>query len=129
MRFCMWGKLSPRYIRPFDILRRIREVAYELALPPISLTIHPGFHVSILCRYIPDVSYVLQYDSLELDDRLTFVEEPISILARDVHQLHSMSIPVVKDRAPATDVNRSSMLQSALETRVLGPKYSLPLDE
>ena len=96
MRFDRWGKLSPRYIGPFEILRRIGEVAYELALPPAFSAVHPVFHVSMLRRYIPDESHVLRYDSVELDDRLTFVEELVAILARDVRQLRSRSIPVVK---------------------------------
>ncbi|XP_057550621.1 uncharacterized protein LOC130828676 [Amaranthus tricolor] len=33
-RFRVKGKLSPKFIGPFEILRRIGEVAYELALPP-----------------------------------------------------------------------------------------------
>lgn len=39
---------------------------------------------------------MLQYDSVELDDRLTFVEEPIAIIAKNVRQLRSRSIPVIK---------------------------------
>ncbi|XP_015159809.1 uncharacterized protein, partial [Solanum tuberosum] len=92
------GKLSPRYIGPFEILRTVGEVAYELALPPVFSAIRPVFHVSMLRRYVPDESHVLQYDAVELDDRLTFVEEPVAILARDVRRLRSTAIPVVKVR-------------------------------
>ena len=59
MRFGRWGKLSPRYIGPFEILRTVGEVAYELDLPPAFSSIHPVFHVSMLRRYIPDESHVL----------------------------------------------------------------------
>lgn len=98
MRFGRRGKLSPRYIGPFEILRTVGEVAYELALPPAFSAIHPVFHVSMLRRYIPDESHVLQYDAIELDDHLTFVEEPVAILARDVRKLRSRAIPIVKVR-------------------------------
>ncbi|KAH0641849.1 hypothetical protein KY290_033468 [Solanum tuberosum] len=73
MRFGRRGKLSPRYIGTFEILRTVGEVAYELALPPAFSAIHPVFHVSMLWRYVPDESHVLQYDAVQLDDRLTFV--------------------------------------------------------
>ncbi|XP_049406178.1 uncharacterized protein LOC125869783 [Solanum stenotomum] len=96
MSFGRRGKLNTRYIEPFEILRKVGDVAYELALLLAFSAIHPIFHLSMLRWYIPDKSHVLQYDSVELDDRLTFVEEPIAILARDVCQLRSRSIPVVK---------------------------------
>ncbi|WMV19886.1 hypothetical protein MTR67_013271 [Solanum verrucosum] len=82
MRFGRRGKLSPRYTRLFEILRAVRKVAYELALPRALSAIHPVFHVSILRRYVLDESHVLQYDSVELDDRMTFIEELVAILAR-----------------------------------------------
>ncbi|WMV37451.1 hypothetical protein MTR67_030836 [Solanum verrucosum] len=96
MRFGRRGKLSPRYIRPSEILRRVGDVAYELALPHAFSIIHLVFHVSMLRWYIPDESHVLQYDLVQLDDSLTFIEEPVVVLARDVRQLRSRSIPVVK---------------------------------
>ncbi|XP_070046225.1 uncharacterized protein [Nicotiana tomentosiformis] len=48
MRFGKKGKLSPKYIGPFDILERMGEVAYMLALPPGLSSAHPVFHVSML---------------------------------------------------------------------------------
>ena len=47
-RFGRGGKLSPRYIRLFDILERIGDVAYRLALLSQLTGIHDVFHVSML---------------------------------------------------------------------------------
>ena len=59
MRFGQKGKLALRYIGPFEIRSRVREVAYRLMLPPELLRIHLVFHVSILRRYISDPSHIL----------------------------------------------------------------------
>ncbi|XP_015169533.1 uncharacterized protein [Solanum tuberosum] len=96
MRIGRRGKLSPRYIGLFEILRAVGEVAYELALPPAFLPIHLVFNVLILRRYVPDESHVLQYDAVELDDHLTYIDETVSILNRVVRQLRSTTTPVVK---------------------------------
>ena len=39
-------KLSPKFIGPYHILRRIGPVAYEIALPPPLSNLHSVFHVS-----------------------------------------------------------------------------------
>ena len=48
-------KMDPKYFSPFKILRRIREVAYELQLPNIA-KVHPVFHVSQLKAVVGDHS-------------------------------------------------------------------------
>ncbi|EOY08659.1 DNA/RNA polymerases superfamily protein [Theobroma cacao] len=60
MRFGKKGKLSPRYIGPFEILEKVGVVAYRLALPPDLSNIHPVFHVSMLRKYNPDPSHVIR---------------------------------------------------------------------
>ena len=96
MRFGKKGKLSPRFIGPFEILSRVREMAYKLALPPSLLAVNPVFHVSILRKYIPDESHVLSLDSVELGPDMTFEEEPIAILDRQVRKLSAKDIASVK---------------------------------
>ena len=48
VRFSKRGKLSSRYIGPFEILEMVGAVAYRLALPPSLLGVHEVFHVSML---------------------------------------------------------------------------------
>ena len=70
MRFGKKGKLAPRYIGPFEIKSRVGKVAYRLVLPPELSRIHPVFHVSMLRKYIPDPSHVLQPQTVEISKDL-----------------------------------------------------------
>ena len=54
------GKLSPRFIGPYEILERVEPVAYRLALPLELAKLHDVFHVSMLWRYRSDPSHILQ---------------------------------------------------------------------
>ncbi|XP_070057036.1 uncharacterized protein [Nicotiana tomentosiformis] len=84
MRFGKKGKLSPRYIGPFEVLQRIGEVAYKLALPPNLLSVHPMFHVCMLRKYVGYQSHVLDSTMVQLDSDLTYDVEPVTILDRQV---------------------------------------------
>ena len=59
LRFGKRGKLSPRFIRPFEVLERVGEVAYRLALPLSLSGVHAVFHVSMLWKYTLDWTHVL----------------------------------------------------------------------
>ena len=91
------GKLAPRYIGSFEIRSRVGEVAYRFVLPPELSRIHPVFHVSILRKYISDPSHVLQPQVVELNEDLTYEEYPMAIGNRQVRQLRTKVIPMVKD--------------------------------
>ncbi|KAJ8772203.1 hypothetical protein K2173_027380 [Erythroxylum novogranatense] len=80
MRFGKKGKLSPRYIGPYEILERIGPLAYRLALPPELSQIHDVFHVSMLRRYRSDPSHVIQVSDIQLRDDLSYEEIPVAIL-------------------------------------------------
>ena len=71
-------------------------MAYKLALPPSLSAVHPVFHVSMLRKYIPDESHVLSLDSVQLGLDLTFEEEPIAILDRQIRKLRTKEIASVK---------------------------------
>ncbi|KAL5566261.1 hypothetical protein UlMin_029425 [Ulmus minor] len=96
MRFGKRGKLSPRFVGPFEILERIGDLAYRVALPPAMSGIHNVFHVSMLRKYTPDPSHVLSYDTLDLRQDLTFEELPVKILDREEKELRRKKIRLVK---------------------------------
>ena len=52
-------KLAPCYFGPFEILERIRPVAYIFTMPPI-VKFHYVFHVSFLKIYVKDVDHVIE---------------------------------------------------------------------
>ena len=92
----MKGKLAPRCIGPFKILERIGVIAHRLALPPNMSQVHPVLHVSMMRKYISDPSHVLQLQSVELNEDLTFKEEPVVIVEFQVHRLRSKAFLMVK---------------------------------
>ena len=95
-RFGKGGKLAPRFIGPFEILERIGEVAYRLALPPQLSGVHDVFHISMLRKYEPDPSHVLEWSALDLDTDVSFEEKPLEVLDRRDQVLRGKTIPLVK---------------------------------
>ncbi|XP_057515214.1 uncharacterized protein LOC130799830 [Amaranthus tricolor] len=96
MRFGVKGKLSPKYVGPYEVLERIGEVAYKLALPVELSKVHNVFHVSQLRRYRSDPSHVIAVESVEVNPNLTFEEKPVKILDRQVRSLRRKEVPLVK---------------------------------
>jgi hypothetical protein len=79
-RFKVKGKLSPRFIRPFIILKRVGEVAYQLELPNDLDDVHDVFHVSQLKKSLRVPEEQLPMEELSVQDDLTYTEYPIKIL-------------------------------------------------
>ena len=96
MRFGKKGKLSPKFIGPYEVIKKVGLVAYRLGLPPELEKIHNVFHVSMLRRYRSDPSHVVFVEVIELRSDLTYEEEPVEILAREVKELWKKRIPLVK---------------------------------
>ena len=96
VRFGKRGKLSPRYIGPFEIVERIGLVAYRLDLLEELSRVHNVFHISMLRKYISYPSHVLDTPKIELRDDLSYEEQPVHILSREEKELRNKTISVVK---------------------------------
>ncbi|KAA3487362.1 DNA/RNA polymerase superfamily protein [Gossypium australe] len=96
LRFGRSGKLSPHFIIPYEITEKIGSIEYRLALSSELEKIHNVFHVSMLRRYRSDPSHVITPTEVEIQPNMSYVEELVKILAREVKQLRNKSIPLVK---------------------------------
>ena len=96
MRFCQKGKLSPRYVGPFEILERVGKVAYQLALPPAISGLHDVFHVLMLRKYVADPAHILKQPEVEITPNLKREVRPEKILGRSEKQLRNRAIPLVQ---------------------------------
>ncbi|KAA0056645.1 ty3-gypsy retrotransposon protein [Cucumis melo var. makuwa] len=96
LRFEKKGKLSPRFVGPFEILERIGPVAYLLALSASFSTVHDVFHVSMLRKYVADPTHIVDFEPLQISENLSYGEQPVEILAREVKKLRSREISLVK---------------------------------
>ena len=66
------------------MIEKVGSVAYRLALPPELEKIHNVLHVLMLRRYRSDPSHVVSSETIKLRPYLTYEEEPVEILAREV---------------------------------------------
>ena len=96
VKFGKCGKLSPRFIGPFEILERIGVVAYQLALPPSMSGVHEVFHVSMLQKYTPDPAHVVDWGQIEVDTDGTFEEGPVCIVDSRDQVLRRKTVRLVR---------------------------------
>ena len=96
VRFDKRGKLSPRFIRPFEILERIGTVAYRLASPPRMSGVHEVLHISMLQKYTPDPAHVVDWGQIEIDTDGTFEEGPVCILDSRDRVLRRKTVRLVR---------------------------------
>ncbi|XP_059285135.1 uncharacterized protein LOC132038489 [Lycium ferocissimum] len=115
------GNLSPRYIGPFEIIQRVGDVTYELALPPGLSSVHSVFHVSMLKKYVSDGSHVIRWDSVMLDQNLSYKEESVAILDRQIRKLRSKEITYVKVQWRGRPVEEATW-ETELDTRARYPQ-------
>ena len=108
IRFGKRGKLSSRYIRPFEVLERVGTVAYRLALPLSLSSVHDVFHVSMLRKYIPDLTHVVDWGELVVDTDGTYEEGPVRIMDSRNQVLRRKTVRLVKVLWPHRGVEEAT---------------------
>ena len=96
VRFNKRGKLSPRFIGPFEILERVGTVAYRLALLPSMSGVHEVFHISMLRKYTPDLAHVVDWGQIEVDTDETFEEGLVCIVDSRDEVLRCKTVRLVR---------------------------------
>ncbi|XP_073120089.1 uncharacterized protein [Henckelia pumila] len=95
MRIGLKGKLSPMFIGSFEILEKVGDVAYRLALLPYLSGIHDVFYVSLLRQYVAEKSHILHPTEVKLEQDLSYVERPLRNIDRKDKVLRNKCIPLV----------------------------------
>ncbi|GKE23542.1 putative reverse transcriptase domain-containing protein [Tanacetum coccineum] len=98
VRFGKKGKLTPRFVRPFEIIESVGPVAYRLRLLDELNGVHDTFHVSNLKKCLADPTLQVPLDKIQVDAKLNFVEEHVEILEREFKKLKRSRIAIVKVR-------------------------------
>lgn len=96
IRFGKKGKLSPQFGGSFEIVRKMSNLAYQVALPSDLSRMHDVFHVLMLRKYIVDPDHVIEYEPLQIHEDLTYEEVLIQILDCKEQVLRIKRIPIVK---------------------------------
>ncbi|GKF20309.1 hypothetical protein Tco_0068947 [Tanacetum coccineum] len=92
------GKLNPRYVGPFKVLKQVGFIAYKLKLLRELSRVQNTFHVSNLKKCYADEPLAIPLDGLHLDDKIHFVEESVEIMDCEVERLNRSRISLVKVR-------------------------------
>ncbi|XP_052109236.1 uncharacterized protein LOC127741220 [Arachis duranensis] len=89
-------KLNPRYIGPFEILKRIGLVAYRIALLSYLSNLHEVFHVPQLRNYTPDASHVLEPEAIQVREDLTLPVISVRIDETNIKRIRGKEVSLVK---------------------------------
>lgn len=95
IRFGKRGKLSPRYIVPFDAIERVGDLANRLVLSLALKGVHNMFYVSQLRGYVGDKSHVFDLTEVEVGKDLSYEERLVEILDRQERNLRNHFIPFI----------------------------------
>ena len=72
------------------------KVAYELVLPPNLQQVHNIFHVSMLRKYNPETSHVVENEMVEIQPDLSYVKQSIEVMDWKKQLLRNKTIPLVR---------------------------------
>ena len=95
-RFLKKGKLAPRYIGPFEVIKVVDKAAYQLQLPAQLSEVHDVFHVSMLRKCLSDATPVVNLEDIEVQDGVTYKEQPVRILDTKEKVFRNKIIRLVK---------------------------------
>ena len=84
-------KLAAKFCGPYEILKRIGPIVYELALPP-NIRVHNVFHVALLNKYVPDPNHIINWHVIQVEPEGDFQVQPIAILDRKSTMLRNRAI-------------------------------------
>ncbi|WMV24817.1 hypothetical protein MTR67_018202 [Solanum verrucosum] len=96
MKFGKKGKLSPRYVGPYEILKRVEKVAYELKLPIKLAPVHPVFHIFMLKKCIGNPMSIVPLEGLGVNENLSYEKVSGEILDCQVKKLRNKEVASVK---------------------------------
>nr|GEW19151.1 putative reverse transcriptase domain-containing protein [Tanacetum cinerariifolium] len=118
------GKLNPRYVRPFKVLKKVGAVAYKLELPQELSRVHNIFHVSNLNKCYSSDPLVVPLEGLQVDDKLHFVEEGVEVMDREIQE-KVFAIAALKN--DLRKLKENSVDTKFAKTSVLGKPVLRPL--
>ena len=84
VRFCKKEKFSTHYVVPYQILKRVGKVAYELNLSSELASVNSILHVSMLRKCISYRESILPLEGLGVKDNISYEEIPVKILDRQL---------------------------------------------
>nr|GEW59810.1 putative reverse transcriptase domain-containing protein [Tanacetum cinerariifolium] len=96
VRFGKKGKLAPRFVGPFKIVKKVGPVAYWLDFLEELNDVHDTFHMLNLKKCLDDPTLQVPLDEIRFDAKLNFIEEPVEILEREFKKLKRSRIAIVK---------------------------------
>ncbi|GKB08545.1 putative reverse transcriptase domain-containing protein [Tanacetum coccineum] len=114
VRFGKKGKLTPRFVGPFEIIEKVGLVAYRLDLPEELDGVHDTFHMSNLKKCLADPTLQVPLDEIQVDAKLNFVEEHVEILEREFKKLKRITYFITDPITPPLIFDSISELAPSL---------------